>query len=475
MSDIISEGANALSRRIRRRDISCREVMTLTLDRIAELDRTYNAVPILRPRDELMAEAAAYDEELAHGQWRGWLHGIPQAIKDLAHAKGIRTTWGSPIFKDFVASEDSIHVARVRAAGAIIIGKTNTPEFGLGSHSYNPVHGVTRNAHDPKLAGGGSSGGAAVALALGYLAVADGSDMGGSLRNPAGWNGVFGFRPSYGRVPQTSVDDVYMGQLSTDGPMGVTVEDVAKLLETQAGYDPRAPQSLPLEAGLGAIAVGAMKGLRIGWLAGYGEHCRMEPGVLEICAAALEHFEAMGAIVEPAMPAFDMERLWQAFVRLRHFMVAGKLRVHFDDPARRNLLKPELQWEIENSLRLTGQDIYRASVDRTSWAREVDALFERYDLLALPSAQLFAFPAEWTWPKEIAGTTMDSYHRWMEIVVGPTMAGGPAISVPAGVDARGRHIGLQLWGKARADAAVLRAAAAYEQVAPRVSRKSRTS
>jgi len=251
LSDIISEGANALSRRIRRRDISCREVMALTLDRIAEHDRMYNAVPILRPRGELMAEAAAYDEELAHGQWRGWLHGIPQAIKDLAHAKGIRTTWGSPIFKDFVASEDSIHVARVRAAGAIIIGKTNTPEFGLGSHSYNPVHGVTRDAHDPKLAGGGSSGGAAVALALGYLAVADGSDMGGSLRNPAGWNGVFGFRPSYGRVPQTSVDDVYMGQLSTDGPMGVTVEDVAMLLEIQAGYDPRTPRSAQARIAVG--------------------------------------------------------------------------------------------------------------------------------------------------------------------------------------------------------------------------------
>jgi amidase len=465
MTDIISDGASALSRRIRQRQVSCREVMALTLDRIAQKDATYNAVPILRPRDELMAEAAACDEELARGIWRGWLHGIPQAIKDLANAKGIRTTWGSPLFKDFVATEDSIHVARARAAGAIMIGKTNTPEFGLGSHSYNPVHGVTRNAHDSKLAAGGSSGGAAVALALGYLSVADGSDMGGSLRNPAGWNGVYGFRPSYGRVPGTAVDDVYMGQLSTDGPMGVTIEDVARLLATQAGYDRRAPQSFADEPGLGEISAATMKGKRIGWLGGYGGHCAMEPGVFELCAGALKHFEAMGAIVEPAMPDFDMERLWRAFVQLRHFGVAGKQRAAYDDPAKRTLMKPELQWEVEGSLKLSGQDIYAASVVRTAWTRAVDALFDRYDLLALPTAQCFAFPAEWHWPKEIGGRAMDSYHRWMEIVVGPTMAGGPSLAVPAGVDEKGRHIGLQLWGRARADRWVLSAGAAYEQVA----------
>ncbi|MBM3522840.1 MAG: amidase, partial [Alphaproteobacteria bacterium] len=312
---------------------------------------------------------------------------------------------------------------------------------------------------------GGSSGGAAVALALGYLAVADGSDMGGSLRNPAGWNGVYGFRPTYGRVPFTAADDVYMGQLSTDGPMGVTIEDVAALLETQAGYDPGVPYSLADEPGLGTVAIERITGKRIGWLADYGGHCRTEPGVLDHCSRALEHFEAMGAVVEPAMPSFDMERLWTAFKRLRHFGVAGGHGALYDDPAKRALLKPAVQWEIENALTLTPRDVYAASVDRTAWTREVARLFERYDLLALPSAQIFAFPAEWDWPKEIAGTAMDSYHRWMEIVVGPTMAGGPALVVPAGTDPRGRHIGLQLWGKARADAFVLRVGAAFEQVA----------
>ncbi|MGD9602935.1 MAG: amidase [Gammaproteobacteria bacterium] len=465
MTDPIAGGALALSRQLRRREIACRDLMACTLDRIGARDGTYNAIPILADRDTLMAEAARCDEELAQGRCRGWLHGIPVAVKDLAHAKGLRTTWGSPLFAHFVAPEDSIHVARMRAAGAIVIGKTNTPEFGLGSHTYNPVHGITRNAHNPALSAGGSSGGAAVALALGLLAVADGSDMGGSLRNPAGWNGIYGFRPTFGRVPQTAADDEYMGQLATDGPMGVTVEDVAMLFATQAGYHPGVPSSLADEPGLGDVSVESIAGLRIGWLGDFAGHCRTEPGVLELCADALRNFEDMGAIVEPAHVAFDLERAWQAFCRLRQFGVTGRLRAIFDDPARRALMKPELQWEIEQGLGLSAYDVYRASCERTTWTRTVDALFQRHDLLALPSAQVFAFPAEWHWPRDIAGTRMDTYHRWMEIVIGPTLAGGPVFVVPAGVDPRGRHMGLQLWGPARADRTVLRAAAAYEQVA----------
>jgi amidase len=460
-AEFIREGALALSRHIRARRISCREVMAATLDRIEATQPTHNHVPTLRDRDALMAEAGERDAELDRGLCRGWLHGVPQAVKDLASAKGLRTTWGSPIFRDFVASEDSIHVARVKEAGAIVVGKTNTPEWGLGSHSYNPLFGTTRNAHDPALSAGGSSGGAAVALALGCLAVADGSDMGGSLRNPAGWNGVIGFRPSFGLVPSSSPDEAYMNQLSTDGPMGVTVEDVAALLATQAGYDPRAPLSRDGEAALGEVAVDEARGLRIGWLGDLGGKCPTEAGLLGVCDHALGAFRAMGAEVEPAAIPFDLEKLWDAWVTLRHFMVGGKLRPHYDDPARRALLKPEAVWEIEGSLALGAIDVYRASMVRTAWTRTVGSLFERHDLLALPSAQVFAFPAEWTWPKEIAGVAMDTYHRWMEIVIGPTMAGSPAISVPAGTDARGRHIGLQLWGAPRADRAVLKVAAAY--------------
>ena len=465
ITDPIAEGALALSRRLSNRELSCRELMSLTLDRIATQDRIFNAIPILADRDALMAEAAACDEEIARGHWRGWLHGIPQAIKDLAHAKGLRTTWGSPLFADFVATEDSIHVARMRAAGAIIIGKTNTPEFGLGSHTYNSIHGTTRNAHAPALSAGGSSGGAAVALARGFLAVADGSDMGGSLRNPAGWNGVFGFRPSFGRVPQTVADEAYLGQLATDGPMGVTVADVAQLLATQSGYHPDAPFSLADEPGLADATPARGQGLRIGWLGNYHGHCATEAGVLPLCEQALRHFEELGAVVEPVQMPFDLERLWQAFCVLRQFGVTGRLRAIHADPDRRKLMKPELQWEITEGLKLPADAVYRASCDRTAWTRAVASLFKRYDVLALPSAQVFAFPAEWHWPREIAGRTMDTYHRWMEIVVGPSMAGGPVCVVPAGTDSLGRHMGLQLWGPARADAAVLKIAAAFEAVA----------
>ncbi|MBM4227337.1 MAG: amidase [Gammaproteobacteria bacterium] len=465
VADPIGEGALALSHRLRSRELSCRELMALTLDRIAARDQNFNAIPILAEREALMAEAAVCDEEIARGHWRGWLHGIPQAIKDLAHAKGLRTTWGSPLFADCVATEDSIHVARMRAAGAIIIGKTNTPEFGLGSHTYNALHGLTRNAHDPALSAGGSSGGAAVALARGFLAVADGSDMGGSLRNPAGWNGVFGFRPSFGRVPQTVADEAYLGQLTTDGPMGVTIADVAQLLATQAGYHPAAPLSLSDDPTLGEIAIERGKGLRIGWLGDYNGHCATEPGVLALCEQALRHFENLGATVESVRIPFDLERLWQAFCTLRQFGITGRLGAIFRDPVRREFMKPELQWEISQGSALPADSVYRASCERTAWARVITGLFQQYDVLALPSAQVFAFPAEWHWPREIAGRAMDTYHRWMEIVAGPSMAGGPVCVVPAGRDAQGRHMGLQLWGPARADAAVLSAAAAYEQAA----------
>jgi amidase len=466
MSDIIAEGALALSRRIAKRDVSARELMAETYDRIAARDPAHNAVPTLIDRDAALALAASADEETARGLSRGWLHGIPQLVKDLSTTKGIRTTWGSPIFAEFIPTEDAIHVARAKAAGALVVGKTNTPEWGLGSHSYNPVFGVTRNAHDATLSAGGSSGGAAVALAIGILAVADGSDMGGSLRNPAGWNGVIGFRPSFGRVPASAPDDAFSNTLSTDGPMGTRVADVAALFATQTGYDPRAPLSLPAEAGLDRVAEVAVKGLRVGWLGDLGGHLPMEDGVIAVCEAALRRFEAAGAIVTPVALPFPPERLWSAWITLRASMVGGKLRPHYENPARRALLKPEAVWEIEGGLALSAYEVTKANMGRTAFVRAIEGLFaDGIDVLAQPTAQCFAFPAEWTWPKEIAGRTMDTYHRWMEVVIGPTMAGAPVIAMPAGADSRGRRMGVQLWGPARADKRVLEIAAAWERTA----------
>ena len=462
-SGLCALSAVELAALLKRRAASAREVAAAFLDRIELLNPEYNAIVSLRPRADILAEADAADRVPQEVREAKPLLGLPIAIKDLALTKGLRTTFGSPIFADFVPDTDDLHVARIRAAGAIIIGKTNTPEFGLGSQTYNPVFGATRNALDPALTAGGSSGGAAVALALRMLPIADGSDFGGSLRNPAAYNNVYGFRPSQGRVPAYPADDAYISQLATDGPMGRSVADLALLLSVQAGHDPRAPLSLEgTGEGFRAPLSAPAKGQRIAWLGDWGGTLPMEPGVLELCEAGLKRLAAIGCAVEPLTPAFDAETLWQAFVTLRHYSVGGKLKVHYDNPALRPLLKPETVWEVERSLPVTVHDLRAAAMVRTRWFAAVLELLERFDFLALPSAQVFAFPIGQHWPQSINGVAMDSYHRWMQVVTAGTMSGCPVISVPVGLDPAGRAMGLQLIGRPRADAEVLRLAAAYE-------------
>jgi amidase len=459
---IVELDALALSALIRARRLSCVEVMQAYLAQIARHNPRVNAIVSLRPEDELLAEARACDAELARGASRGWMHGFPHAVKDLSDVRGLRTTHGSPVLKDNLAAKDSIFVERIRAAGAIFIGKTNVPEFGLGSQSYNPVFGVTRNAWDATRTAGGSSGGAAVALALGMVPVADGSDMMGSLRNPAAWNNVIGFRPSYGRVPNDTVR--YLEQLGYSGPMGRTVPETARLLATMAGFDPRDPLSIAEDP---AVFAGSLeldpKGLRIGWMGDYEGHLPMEPGVLALCRDALGTFTAMGCIVEDAKPAFDPERLWRAWLVLRQWTYAAKLMPLYENPRARAQLKPELVWEIEGGLPITGLQLAAAAAARAEWYQALRELFTRFDALVLPSAQVFPFAAETHWPKEIAGRSMDTYHRWMEVVIGGTLSGCPIANVPAGFDPRGLPMGLQLIGPTHADLALLRLAAAYEQ------------
>ena len=318
--------AGALSEAIHARRLSCREVMQAYLARIAALNPGYNAIVSLRPEAELLAEAGACDAELARGRSRGWMHGMPQAIKDLANAAGLPTTLGSPLMKHFVASEDGLMTARMKAAGCIVIGKTNTPEFGLGSHSFNEVFGTTVNAYDPARAAGGSSGGAAVALALRLLPVADGSDFMGSLRNPAAWNNIFGFRPSQGRVPMWPAQDVWISQLGTEGPMGRSVRDVARLLDTQAGWSPHSPLSIAASADA-ARAIGSMdlKKCRIGWLGDLQGYLPMEPGIVPLCEAALARLAGAGAQVAPARLGMSPERVWEAWLVWRRVLVATRI------------------------------------------------------------------------------------------------------------------------------------------------------
>ncbi|MER9206909.1 MULTISPECIES: amidase [unclassified Mesorhizobium] len=464
--DICRMSAVDLAEAIRLRRLSVRELVAAFLDRIDAVNPLVNAIVSLRERSDILREADAADAHLAQGGPAGSLFGLPMAIKDLAMTSGLRTSFGSPIFADFVPQEDDFFVERIRKAGAIIIGKTNVPEFGLGSNTYNNVFGPTLNAFDPALTAGGSSGGAAVALALDMVPVADGSDFGGSLRNPAAWNNVYGFRPSQGLVPGGPDLEVFHAQMGIDGPMGRSISDMALLLDVQAGYHPHAPLSWEKPGSfLEGLATPASGG-RVGWLGDLGGHLPVEPGILDLCEAALGRFAEASFLTEPLLPDFDFEALWQAFVTLRQASSGSALKVHYDDPHKRALLKPEAVWEVENAMRLTAPQIRAASVIRTSWHRTLLSLFEHFDLIALPTAQVFPFEVGTHWPSEVAGRTMDSYHRWMQVSAFATLGGCPALNVPVGFDDKGRPLGMQLIGRPRGDLAVLRAGAAYEATLP---------
>jgi amidase len=464
--DIVAMPAAELSAAIRTRKVSCREVMAAYLDHIDRVNPAVNAIVSLVDRNALMAEAEQRDAQLARGEYLGWMHGFPHAVKDLALTKGIRTTFGSPLFADYIPQSDAIIVERIRKSGAILIGKTNTPEFGLGSQTYNPVFGPTRNAYDQGKAAGGSSGGAAVALALRMVPVADGSDMGGSLRNPAAYNNVIGFRPSQGRVPYGPAGEVFVQQMGYEGPMGRNVADTAMLLSVQAGYDARVPLSLDDDP---AIFAEPLKrdfvGARIGWLGDLGGYLPMEAGVLDLCAKALPTFETIGCEVEEAAPGFPPEQIWNVWRPLRHWAIAGGLVDFYNDPAKRARLKPEAIWEIEGGLKLSAVDVYKASAARSALYQAVNRLFERFDYLVLPTAQIFPFDVNTPWPREIAGVSMDAYHRWMEVVFLGTLTGCPVANVPVGFNAAGLPMGIQIIGRGRADLAVLQLAHAYEQAA----------
>jgi len=476
-------GGAALSAAIHAGEVRCTEVMTAYLDRIDELNPLHNAIVSLRDREHLLAEAAGCDDELAAGLSRGWMHGFPLAVKDLAETKGLRTTSGSTMLAEHVPARDAIVVERMRSAGAIVIGKTNVPEFGLGSHTYNPVFGTTLNAVDPTRSAGGSSGGGAVALALRMLPVADGSDYMGSLRNPPGWNGVVGFRPSQGRVPSLPVRDSYIATMGTEGPMGRDVVDTALLFATQSGWDRRDPLCVAgrvegldtLDEARTTLAPAdpdaPLAGVRIGWLADLDGHLATEPGVLATCESRLAQWAAAGAEIVPVALPFSHDELWAGWVTWRQFAVSSGLGVLVDMPKGRDLLKPEILWEVDNGRLLSAADVNRAAVTRTKFFGAITGLLRTghlgagVDVLALPSAQTWPFPAEWHWPAEIDGRSMDTYHRWMEVTIHATFAGLPCACVPAGRGAEGWPMGIQLIGGPLADLATLRIAAACELAA----------
>jgi amidase len=444
-----------LSARLAAGDLTAEALMEATLDRIAAVNPALTAIVSLRDADALRTEARAADRSPR----KGWLHGIPVAVKDLVQTAGIPSTLGSPIFAHHVPAADEGLARRLRAAGAILIGKTNVPEFGLGSHSTNPVFGVTRNPYDTSRTAGGSSGGAGAALAARMVAVADGSDMMGSLRNPAGWNNVWSLRPTWGIVPADPVGDTFLHTLATNGPMARSPADLALLLATLAEVDPRRPFGLPLPD-LSRRDTD-LRGKRIGWLADWGGALPMEPGILATCEAALATFERLGAVVEPLPPPFPAAELWHSWTTLRSFAVAARLALPWADPAQRAQLKPAAVWEVERGRALSALDVQAASEIRSRWYARAADLFRTFDALVLPSAQLWPFPADWDWPRHIAGVEMDTYHRWMEVVIPVSLIGLPCLGAPAGFGPQGLPIGLQVFGPAGSDARLLGLAEAW--------------
>lgn len=459
MTDILDMNAHAVSDALKAGTLSAVDLMAATLDRITAENGAVNAIVSLRDRDVLLAEAALADA----APRKGWLHGIPVAVKDLADVAGLPTSMGSPALAGRVAQRSEIAVQRLQDAGAIIIGKTNTPEFGLGSHTYNPVFGATQNAIVPGLSAGGSSGGAAVALARGMVCVADGSDMMGSLRNPAGWNGVYGMRPTWGRVPSEPAGETFLHQLATAGPMARCPRDLAHLLEVQVGPDPRQPHGLAAEVFHDCLDAN-LKGRRIGWLGDWGGAYPMEPGVLDHCAAQVARLTDLGCEVEALDAPFDATALWDAWITLRSWSVSTGLSALYDSPKTRDQLKPEAIWEIERGRVLAATDIQKASLIRSAWFRKAAQLFDHYDALVLPTAQCWPFDVALDWPKQIGGVQMDTYHRWMEVVVPASLIGLPAVAVPAGVNDADLPMGLQFMGRSRDDLGMLQLAQGWHQL-----------
>ncbi len=479
MTDITLLSASDLSKAIHSKAYSCVEVMQAFLKRIALLNPTYNAIISLRSDTALIAEAKVHDDMLAADNSKGWLHGIPQAIKDLSPTAGIPTIMGSPLMLENVPAEDALMVQRMKAAGAIIIGKTNVPEFGLGSHTFNPVFGSTKNAFDVTKTAGGSSGGAAVAVATHMLPVADGSDFMGSLRNPAGWNNIFGMRPSQGRVPMWPAGDVWTAQLATEGPMARTVEDLARLLAVQSGFDAHTPLAIDapfdLAHALKPMTDLEIKATKILWLGDLNGYLPMEDGITAICERGLQALSDKGckidALASQVQLGFEPARVWNAWLVWRKLLVAVRLAPLFVLPNAREQMKPEALFEIDAADGLKASSFMAASIVRSNFYSALCKLFETYDTIALPSAQVWPFDVNMRYPAEIVTTKgavkMDTYHRWMEATIYATFAGLPCISVPVGFSQAHTEqclpMGMQLIGKPQGDADLLRIAALFDR------------
>lgn len=455
--EIVFLTAQEMVRLIQAGELSALEVMEAHLAQIQRVNPKVNAIVTL-VAEQALDGARKADQALARGAPLGPLHGLPVAHKDLVETKGIRTTYGSPIFKEHVPDFDALIVERLKAAGAITVGKTNTSEFGAGSQTFNPVFGPTRNPYDLSKTCGGSSGGAAVALACGMVPIADGSDLGGSLRNPASFCNVVGFRPSPGRVPTWPTPSAWF-PLTVEGPMARTVQDVALMLSAVAGPDPRCPISIaePGERFSGPLGRD-FNGVRVAWSRDLGG-LPVEPGVSKVLETHLHVFQDLGCLVEEAQPnmsdADEVFRVWRAWrFELSHGTL---LQEH------RHLMKETVIWNIDEGRKLTGPQVGRAELKRTALYHRVRQFMERYEFLLLPVSQVLPFPVEKEYVTEINGVPMHTYLDWMRSCYYITVTGLPAISVPCGFSPDGLPVGLQIVGRHQEDLGVLQLAYAFQE------------
>ena len=452
MSDLTALPATELSQTIAAGDVSCVEVMDAFLEKIEALNPRVNALVNLIPRDECLKLASEADAGPRSDAGSGWLRGIPVAVKDLSRAAGLATTCGSLLFQDEIATYDDPHVAHLRAAGAIIIGKTNVPEWGLGGHTDNTIFGLTRNAHDPQLSAGGSSGGAASALASGMLSIADGSDMMGSLRTPAAFQGLVGFRPTPGVVPLApDMDPMELGLVSI-GPMARDVADTEALFRTLGG---RAPQTSTHNFPEPSLA-----GLKIGWLGNAEGQWPIEPSVLRYCEQALTVLASAGAKIEACSP-HKIADLWPCWLTLRQTALSpGKAL--YQDPSKRPLMSDNWQWEIQQGALLSRDDIGAAEQTQQAWRLELSEVFSEFDVLIAPACQVHPFASADSTPQQIHGRSLDTYHRWLEISLPASLGNLPVISMPIPGLSPQHMTGLQIMMPPGSDQALLRVARGVE-------------
>ncbi len=453
--------AVAIAGMLRSREVSARDVVSAHIARIEAFDPAINAI-VTRTFEAALARAAAADDAMASGRVLGLLHGLPVAHKDLAETRGVRTTYGSPLFAANVPQRDALVVQRMERAGAISLGKTNVPEFGAGSHTVNQVFGATHNPYDRGRSAGGSSGGAAAALAARFIALADGTDLGGSLRNPASFCNVVGMRPSPGRVPAWPFADV-SDMFGVAGPMGRTVADAALLLAVLAGPDPRVPLALDQPppavsdpAQIRALLDRKLTGIRIAWSPDLG--LPVERDVLDVLRPARQVLAGLGSEVIDAVP--DLSGADEIFRTFRAFAFAtfraDLLAKHPDQ------VGPNVTWNIRQGLELTTADLSRATVLRAELTERANAFFADVEVLACPVSQVAPFDVTLDWVHEINGRPLQTYLDWMASCYLISATGLPAVSVPAGFTPDGLPVGLQLVGRRRADWDLLAVARAFE-------------